>query len=225
MCGRFTNRLTWREIVALYRLSVPLVPERNLPARYNICPTQTIDTVIEREGKRELVPMRWGLVPSWWKKSLKELPSTFNARAETVATKPMFRAAFRRSRCLIPASGYYEWQKTPQGKQPWYYTTGDGSPLTFAGLWDGWKDIETGEVLNSCTMIVTNANTLAAKIHDRMPMLLQPKDFGGWLSGTAGTDLLKPAPDNYLQTWQVSRRVNSSRASGDDPTLVDRIAA
>jgi putative SOS response-associated peptidase YedK len=84
------NRLTWREIVALYRLSVPATPERNLPARYNICPTQTIDAVIEREGKREMVPMRWGLIPSWWKKSAKEVPSTFNARAEMVATKPMF---------------------------------------------------------------------------------------------------------------------------------------
>jgi putative SOS response-associated peptidase YedK len=102
MCGRFTNRLTWREIVALYRLSVPATPERNLPARYNICPTDTIDVVIEREGKRELVPMRWGLVPWWWKKKAKEAPATFNARAETVAEKPMFRDAFKRSRCLIP---------------------------------------------------------------------------------------------------------------------------
>lgn len=118
MCGRFTNRLTWREIVALYRLNVPITPERNLPARYNICPTQTIDAVIERAGERELVPMRWGLVPAWWKKSAKEVPSTFNARAETVATKPMFRAAFKRNRCLVPASGYYEWLATPTGKQP-----------------------------------------------------------------------------------------------------------
>jgi putative SOS response-associated peptidase YedK len=99
MCGRFTNRLTWREIVALYRLSVPATPERNLPGRYNICPTDTIDAVIEREGKRELMPMRWGLVPSWWKKKAKEAPATFNARAETVAEKPMFRDAFRRLRC------------------------------------------------------------------------------------------------------------------------------
>ena len=102
MCGRFTNRLTWREIVALYRLSVPATPERNLPARYNICPTDTIDAVIEREGKRELMPMRWGLVPSWWKKKAKEAPATFNARAESVAEKPMFRDAFY-TRCLNAA--------------------------------------------------------------------------------------------------------------------------
>jgi putative SOS response-associated peptidase YedK len=118
MCGRFTNRLTWREIVALYRLTVAASPERNLPARYNICPTTTIDTVIERDAKRELMSMRWGLVPSWWEKTAREAPSTFNARAETVAEKPMFRSAFKRSRCLIPASGYYKWQKTSTGKQP-----------------------------------------------------------------------------------------------------------
>jgi putative SOS response-associated peptidase YedK len=150
------KRLTWREIVALYRLTDPASPERNLPTRYNICPTQTIDTVMEREGKRDLVPMRWGLVPSW---------------------KPMFRSAFKRNRCLIPASGYYEWQSTATGKQPYYYTARDGSPLTIAGLWDEWKDIETGAPLKSCTLIVTNANELATKIHNRMPVLLQPKDF------------------------------------------------
>jgi putative SOS response-associated peptidase YedK len=90
MCGRFTNRLTWREIVALYRLAVPVTPERNLPARYNICPTDQVDTIVERGGKRDLVPMRWGLIPSWWKKSAKEIPATFNARAETLADKPSF---------------------------------------------------------------------------------------------------------------------------------------
>ena len=131
MCGRFTNRLTWREIVALYRLAVPVTPERNLPARYNICPTDAVDAVIERGGKRDLVPMRWGLIPSWWKKSAKEIPATFNARAETLADKPMFRDAFKRNRCLIPASGYYEWLATPTGKQPYYYTARDGSALTF----------------------------------------------------------------------------------------------
>ena len=128
MCGRFTNRLTWREIVALYRLAVPIEPERNLPARYNICPTDTVDAVIERGGKRDLVPVRWGLIPNWWKKSAKEIPATFNARAETVATKPMFRDAFKRRRCLIPASGYYEWLPTPTGKQPYYYTHRGRSP-------------------------------------------------------------------------------------------------
>ncbi len=126
MCGRFTSRLTWREIVALYRLTVPASPERNLPARYNICPTTTIDAVIERDGKRELTPMRWGLVLFWWKKKAQETPATFNARAETVAEKPMFRVAFKRNRCLIPASGYYEWKGTETDKQPYYFSNENG---------------------------------------------------------------------------------------------------
>ena len=225
MCGRFTNRLTWREIVALYRLSVPLEPERNLPARYNICPTDTIDVVVERGGKRDLVPMRWGLIPNWWKKKAKEIPATFNARAETVADKPIFRDAYRRGRCIIPASGYYEWLPTPTGKQPYYYTARDDSPLNIVGLWDAWKDIETGALLHSCTMIVTSANALAARVHDGMPVLLQPQHIDRWLAGTPSLELLKPAPDDYLQVWPVSRRVNSSRAPGDDPALIERIAA
>jgi putative SOS response-associated peptidase YedK len=137
----------------------------------------------------------------------------------------MFRDALRRSRCLIPVSGYYEWLPTPTGKQPYYYTSRDGAPLTFAGLWDEWMDIETGRLLKSCTVIVTNANALAAKVHNRMPVLLQPQDFDNWLSGTAGAELLKAAPDDYLQTWPVSRRVNSSRTPGDDPALIEQIAA
>ena len=199
MCGRFTNRLTWREIVALYRLSVPATPERNLPARYNICPTDTIDVVIERDAKRELVPMRWGLVPSWWKKTARETPSTFNARAETVAEKPMFRDAFKRSRCLIPASGYYEWQATPTGKQPYYFSNENGAPLTIAGLWDVWNDIETGEPLKSCTMMITTANEFVSKVHNRMPALLTPYQFDAWLSGSAGLELLMPWAQRSLQ--------------------------
>src|SRR6266404_3639151 len=114
MCGRFTYRLTWPELVRLYRLTLD-APARNTQPRYNICPTTNIDVVFERDGRRELSPMRWGLIPSWWSKPLKEMKvATFNARAETVAEKPVFRDAFRRTRCLIPASGYYEWQDTPR---------------------------------------------------------------------------------------------------------------
>lgn len=123
MCGRFTNKLTWAEIVALYRLALP-APPHNMPPRYNICPTDPVDLVIERDGKRDLVRMRWGLIPRWWSKPLKKAKmATFNARAETVETKPFFRDAFKRTRCLIPMSGYYEWQATAAGKQPWYFTT------------------------------------------------------------------------------------------------------
>lgn len=225
MCGRFTRQYTWRELVALYRLT-DTSPPSNLQPRYNICPTTTIDAVLERDGKRTLEQMRWGLIPSWWNKPLKEMRlSTFNARAETVASKPMFRAAFKRNRCIIPASGYYEWQTTPDGKQPYYFTAKDGSILSIAGLWDEWKDKESGKVIRSCTMIITEPNKLAAKVHDRMPVLLSPKQFASWLSGKAGTEVLKPAPERMLQMWPVSKRVNSSRADGDDATLIEKVAA
>jgi putative SOS response-associated peptidase YedK len=225
MCGRATYKLTWEEIVRLYRLTLDQTPV-NTRARYNVCPTTTIDTIIAPEGKRQLVPMRWGLVPSWWSKSLKELKlATFNARAETVAEKPMFRSAFKRTRCLIPVSGYYEWQTTPEGKQPWYFTARDGSPaLTIAGLWDEWHDKASGGTLKSCTMIITEPNEFVAGVHDRMPVLLAENDFDLWLSGEYGIELLKPAAEDLLQKWPVSKRVNNSRAPDDDLTLIERVS-
>jgi putative SOS response-associated peptidase YedK len=195
-------------------------------ARYNVCPTTTIDTIVGQDGNRRRVPMRWGLVPSWWSKPLKELRlATFNARAETVAEKPMFRGPFKRNRCLIPVSGYYEWQDTPGDKQPWYFTPRDGSPaLTIAGLCDEWLDKASGETLKSCTMIITEPNKFVAEVHDRMPALLTEKDFEPWLSDVAGRELLKLAAEDLLQRWPVSKRVNSSRAPDDDSTLIDRIS-
>ena len=122
MCGRFTRNYTWEQIHALYRLTAPAaIP--NLQPRFNACPTDPADTIVEHEGKRALFEMRWGLVPFWWSKPLKELRlATFNARVETVTTKPFFREPFKNKRCLMPVSGYYEWQDTPEGKQPWYFT-------------------------------------------------------------------------------------------------------
>ena len=184
MCGRFIRMYTWQELVALYRLTLGT---SNLQPRYNICPTTQIDVVDSAGGTRELVSMRWGLIPSWWRKPLKEMKlSTFNARAETVTTKPMFRSAFKRNRCIIPASGYYEWQTTPAGKQPYYFTPKDGPILSIAGLWDEWKNPETGKSLRSCTMIITEPNKFVAKIHDRMSDLLSPNQFEPWLSGKGG---------------------------------------
>jgi putative SOS response-associated peptidase YedK len=222
MCGRFTVKATWAELVALYRLTLDRPPHN---PRYNVCPTDPIDAVTECDGKRDFVRMRWGLVPWWWSKPLKELRmATLNARAETVETKPVLRDAFKRSRCLIPISGYYEWQNTAGGKQPWYFTAADGSPLlTVAGLWDEWKNRETGERLKSCTMIVGEPNEFATDIHDRMPVFLTQEQFEPWLSGEAGAEYLKPAPNDYLQRWPVSKRVNSSKADADDPSLIDRV--
>ena len=214
---------SWRELVELYKLSLQSPPS-NLEPRFNICPTDTIDVVVEHKGARQLVPMRWGLVPNWWNKSLKDIKlATFNARAETADEKPFFRSAFKEKRCLIPASGYYEWKTTPDGKQPYYYTRRDGRPVTIAGLWDAWKNPQTGERLVSCTMLITGPNALAAEIHDRMPVILEPADFQAWLSGEAGKDLLVPAGDDRLQMWPVSKRVNSSRTPGDDPTLIEAV--
>jgi putative SOS response-associated peptidase YedK len=135
MCGRFTHRYTWAEIQRLYRLTSPA---SNVQPSYNVCPTDTVNVVTSSDDTRILQPMRWGLVPRWWSKPLKELMrlSTFNARVETVTTKPFFREAFKRTRCIIPASGYYEWQDTSDGKQPHYFTRVDGQVISFAGLWD-----------------------------------------------------------------------------------------
>ena len=223
MCGRFTRMYTWQELVALYRLTLGA---SNLQPRYNIFPPTQVDAVLEMDGRRELVSMRWGLVPSWWSKPLKEMRlATFNARAETVATKPMFRSAFKRNRCIVPASGYYEWETTPSGKQPYYFTPKDGPILSIAGLWDEWRDPDTGKPLRSCTMIITEPNEFVAKVHDRMPALLAPNQFEPWLSGRAGTEILRPAPDNSLVMRPVSRRVNSSRADDSDASLIDAAAA
>ena len=224
MCGRFTYKLTWEELVRLYRLTLDQRP-RNTQPRYNVCPTDPIDTIVGRDGQRELVSMRWGLVPRWWSKTIKDVKmATFNARAETVETKPFFRDAFKRTRCLIPVSGYFEWQDTASGKQPWYFTARDGSPaLTVAGLWDEWKNRETGERLKSCTMIITEPSDFVAEVHDRMPVLLTEKQFEPWLSGEAGMEYLKPAPNDFLQRWPVSKRVNSSRADAEDATLIERV--
>jgi putative SOS response-associated peptidase YedK len=146
-------------------------------------------------------------------------------RAETVETKPFFRDAFKRTRCLLPTSGYYEWQGTPGGKQPWYFTARSGSPaLTVAGLWDRWRDKSSGDTITSCTMLITEPNAFVAQVHDRMPVLLAEKDFEPWLNEAADTELLKPAPDDLLQRWPVSKRVNSSKAPADNPTLIERIS-
>jgi putative SOS response-associated peptidase YedK len=144
MCRRFTQKYTWRELVELYRLTQPA---RNLEPRYNVAPTTIIDAVRVRDGSRELAPIRWGLVPSWWKKSLNEVPATFNARGDTVAEKPMFRSAFKRTRCIIPASGHYEWRTVNGAKQPFYFSASDAGVLSIAGLWDEWKEIASGEPL------------------------------------------------------------------------------
>ncbi len=220
MCGRFTQAYTWAEINAF--LSV-IGPARNQRPRYNIAPTTQIDVLRSSGEGLQLIPMRWGLVPSGWKKSLSELPSTFNARAETVAEKPMFRSAFKARRCIIPASGFYEWTGKPGAKTPHYFSARDGRTLAFAGLWEEWRDPETHETIGSATIIVGPANGWMRPFHDRMPVILDWSDADAWMGGESAAELLRPAPEGALQQWTVTARVNRSGADNDDPTLTEPI--
>lgn len=199
----------------------------NVEPRYNVCPTDTIDTIIEVNGERQYQPMRWGLVPSWWSKTIKDVKlATFNARAETVQEKPFFKSAFRSKRCIIPVSGYYEWQAIGKEKQPWYFTRRDGGPIiSVAGMWDEWTDRQTGQKLRSVAMIITEPNKFVAEVHDRMPVLLKPDQFESWLTAKAGKEALVPAPEDMLQKWPVSKRVNSSRAPSEDATLIEEVSS
>ena len=127
-----------------------------------------------------------------------------NARSDGVATNPMFREAFKRRRCIVPMSGFYEWRQMEDGKQPFFISDADGGVLSCAGLWDNWKDRATGETMRSATLIVTDANTFMSQIHDRMPVFLPPDKFEAWLDGSGGVDILTPAPHGTLRAWPVS---------------------
>ena len=220
MCGRFTQFYTWAEVHKAMSL-IPTAP--NLQPRYNIAPTTKIDVVVAGGGERLLLPMRWGLVPEWWKKTLKDVPATFNARAETVATKPMFRTAFKLRRCIIPASGFYEWTIEAGGKQPHFFSAADGSILAFAGLWERWREPDATEDMLSATIVVSAANEWMTKYHDRMPVILWPTEYDSWLSGEAGMELVEQRRPS-LQEWPVSKVVNRV-GHDDDPTLVELIKA
>ena len=211
MCGRYDNliaREAYRQIFRAERL-----PNSNFPPRYNIAPTDPIPIirVDPRDGERELVMARWGLVP-WWMKEMPKIPH-INARAETVHEKPLFKEALQKRRALIPATGFFEWQKRADGKQPYRFRRQDLEPFAFAGLWEfarmGGKDIL------SAAIIVGEPNPLAAAVHDRMPIILDPDDYGFWLDSAASveelTRLLRPFPAERMQAYEVSRAVNSVR--------------
>jgi putative SOS response-associated peptidase YedK len=229
MCGRYTKMYTWEQLHRLYMLtheatwkSDKPAARSNLQPRYNICPTTQIDIIRNMNGRPEILAARWGLVPSWWKKPLKELPATFNARADTVAEKPMFRAAFKSRRCIIPASGYYEWRKGDDGgREPHYFKRVDGAVLSMAGLYEEWTDPATGEIVTSATIIVTDASEEVSHIHNRMPVILEQHQIEDWLTHKSGAEVLQPTPPGTLAEHRVSRRVNSSRADENDETLIE----
>jgi putative SOS response-associated peptidase YedK len=220
MCGRFSQFYTWEELHGLYAIHDQ--PASNLEPRYNISPTDRAGVVLtDRAGEPAYEEMRWGLVPFFWKKSLKEVPATFNARAETIATGGMFRDAFRRHRCIVPASGFYEWTGPKTARQPWFISAADGKPLSLAGVWDRWTNPETKEEIRSFTIIVTAANNFMAEMHDRMPVVLDEAGREAWLSSPDAA-LLKPAPEDALRAWRVTPKMNSNRYQEPDAvTAID----
>ena len=220
MCGRYTLKSPVSELAERFDIEEP--PSSITPS-YNIAPTQQVATVLAENGKRKLEMLHWGLIPSWAKEP--EVGNRMiNARAETVAVKPSYRKAFQERRCLILADGFYEWQKTDNGKQPFYIRMEDESPFAFAGLWESWHN---GREIRSCTIITTAPNELAAPIHNRMPVILHPEDYEMWLDPDFDereplTTLLKPFPADVMEAYPVSRRVN--KPSNNEPGCIEPAA-
>jgi len=219
MCGRFTLHATGPSIAAAFALA----DEPQLRQRFNIAPTQSVAAVRQQAGThhRELVMLRWGLVPFWAQdRSIGQ--RLINARAETVATKPAFRRAFKSQRCLIVADGFYEWQNLGAKKQPFYIRLQDGSPFGMAGLWERWD--KAGDPLETCTILTTAANSLMAPLHERMPVILSSGDFCRWLDPAihepaALVPLLQPFNPEGMVAHPVSTIVN--RPAHDAPDCIE----
>ncbi|MBI1390335.1 MAG: hypothetical protein GC154_17995 [bacterium] len=211
MCCRFTL-IAPNDIMGFFGVGEPF----DAPPRYNIAPTQQIIAlrVNPDHGRPEWVQFRWGLIPAW-AKDLSIGARTINARCETLFEKPAFRGAARKRRCVIPASGFYEWKKEGAVKQPYYLQAASGEPLAFAGLWEIWTGPDE-IVVESCTLITTQANRDVQKLHDRMPAILTRQNIDAWLDPAQSDQenlksLLAPAPDDWLTVTPVGRRVNNAR--------------
>ncbi len=217
MCGRFTITHPNQALADLFAAT----PGNDLPTtpRFNVCPTQSIPVVTAEGGVRRLRAMRWGFLPVWYKTPT-DGPLIINARSETVATKPAFKDAIRTTRCIVPASGFYEWQTAEDGaKLPWYFTRTDGAPLGFAGLWQQWGEIAT------CAIVSTAAGPGMAGLHHREPVLLEHDDWPLWLgeAGHGAAVLMRASAASVLQCHRVDRAVNSNRADGAE--LIAPLAA
>jgi putative SOS response-associated peptidase YedK len=219
MCGRYAFFSDPEDVADLFEVAPPAV----LAPRYNIAPTQAVAVVRtgNQGARRELTLMRWGLIPSWAKDAGHGAPM-INARAESLAEKPAFRSALAQRRCLVLASGFYEWKKTGTTKQPYYFRAHNDRPLAFAGLWESWGGKGNAPLL-SCTIVTTGANAAVAPVHDRMPVILPHADHAAWLRPSPLTPgelerLLLPAPDDALAVRRVSLWVNSP--AHDDPECV-----
>jgi putative SOS response-associated peptidase YedK len=221
MCARYDNLIAREAYQRIFRTA--RLPQSNFPPRYNIAPTDQIPIVRidPRDGTRELVMARWGLVPGW----MRETPKVphINARAESVHTNRLFREAFAKRRALIPATGFFEWQKRADGKQPYRFQTSDLEPFAFAGLWE-FTRIDGKDIL-SAAVIVGAPNPLAAAVHDRMPVILKPEDYDCWLDTATSVEelrsLLKPFPAERMQALAVSRTANSVK--NDSPDCIEPI--
>jgi putative SOS response-associated peptidase YedK len=229
MCGRFLNKLPVEEIARIFRTTNPLP---NYPARYNIAPTTPVLTVrFNPETKeRSLDPLRWGLVP-YFVKDLSFGNRCINARAETAATSPAFRAAFKTRRCIIPASGFYEWKRAPEGKVPYAIVPADEPLFAFAGLWENWRDKahgESAEWVRTCAIITGEPNELVRPIHDRMPVILPESVWSKWLGEEPIKKIelqamLKPFPADRMRAYPISTRINSVKNEG--PELIEAVGA
>ncbi len=227
VCGRYVLTTPGEVLAQIFDTAPPpeevLQEMASVVPRYNIAPTQRVPIVRRiSAGPRELAFAQWGLVPHWAKDSAIG-NKLINARAETAAEKPSFRDAMKRRRCLIPADGFYEWQKRGKGKQPWLLRVKGARPFAFAGLWSQWKNPEDGATLESCAILTTTPNELIATVHDRMPVILPETTWQRWLDdappGTPFTDLFLSFPAAQMEAFPVSKRVNSP--ANDAPDLVE----
>lgn len=223
MCGRITRRLTWRQLHQLLDLMSWTDPEPG--ERYNVAPTQAAPIVRAGVNGREGVMMRWGLIPAW-AGSADAGPRNFNARSETVASKPSFRDSFRTRRCLTPVSGFYEWRALPSGKkQPHYITRRDGEPFMLAALWDRWDASLNRDAspLESFAILTTAPNCMMKPLHDRMPVILRPSDYARWLEPRPLTnfdaaELFRPIDDDAFEAFPVAPLVSNARNDGVELT-------
>ena len=226
MCGRYLRRSDKQRITEAFRLGQ--LPENFiLPPDYNIAPTtfQPVIRLHRDTGEREVVMMRWGLVP-YFAKSLAEWKgfSTINAKAESVQERALWRGQFEKRRCLVPADGFYEWKKLdPKTRQPYAYTLNNGEPFAFAGLWDAWRDPANDEWLQSFAIITTTANELTGEVHDRMPVILHPRDYDRWLQRSVPEqppiDLLRPYEADEMQASACNPAVGNVKNNGPEMLL------
>ncbi|SRR6056297_795655 len=215
MCGRYVLKATLEELQKTYGA----VPDGTFTVEpsYNVAPSHHMPVILETKNsdKRIIRPHRWGLVP-FWADSLKTGYSMINARGESLAKKKSFQKPFKSQRCIVPASGFYEWKKTSSGKFPHFIQRKESDLMHFAGLWEHWEDPENGETVNSYTIITTDANALIEELHDRMPAMLMPEEFDTWLDPSfhdtnALQDLIHPWPDDDIKFYRVNQEVGNVR--------------